>query len=99
MQHASPGPERESNWLPAPEDEFSLYIRAYWPDAPITKGRPAVTRRHSWGCQVSALGRKRTLAARLPGVAVKRPLSARSGHALLGDQRPTVMGLSLSPCL
>ncbi|WP_396616110.1 DUF1254 domain-containing protein [Lysobacter soli] len=49
VQHASPGPERESNWLPAPEEEFSLYIRAYWPDAPITEGRwtpPAVTRPH-----------------------------------------------------
>jgi hypothetical protein len=26
----SPGKERESNWLPAPDGQFSLYIRAYW---------------------------------------------------------------------
>jgi hypothetical protein len=46
VQHASPGPDKESNWLPAPADEFSLYIRSYWPDAAITEGRwtpPVVT--------------------------------------------------------
>ena len=26
----SPGEEKETNWLPAPEGTFSLYIRAYW---------------------------------------------------------------------
>jgi hypothetical protein len=26
----SPGKDKESNWLPAPEGHFSLYIRAYW---------------------------------------------------------------------
>ena len=25
----SPGADKESNWLPAPQDHFSLYIRAY----------------------------------------------------------------------
>jgi hypothetical protein len=28
----SPGKDKESNWLPAPEGTFSLYIRAYWAD-------------------------------------------------------------------
>ncbi|WP_206078550.1 DUF1254 domain-containing protein [Poseidonocella sp. HB161398] len=36
--HESPGAALESNWLPAPEGEFSLYIRAYWGQAPITGG-------------------------------------------------------------
>ena len=43
----SPGKENESNWLPAPNGHFSLYIRAYWPKAEILDGRwmpPAVTR-------------------------------------------------------
>ncbi len=31
----SPGPDKESNWLPAPDGPFSLYIRAYW-------GQPAI---------------------------------------------------------
>lgn len=26
----SPGKDKESNWLPAPEGHFSFYIRAYW---------------------------------------------------------------------
>jgi hypothetical protein len=35
----SPGPDRESNWLPAPNGTFSLYIRAYWPDQTILDGQ------------------------------------------------------------
>jgi hypothetical protein len=31
----SPGPEYDSNWLPAPAGPFSLYIRAYWGKQPI----------------------------------------------------------------
>ena len=34
----SPGKDKESNWLPAPEGTFSLYIRAYWPDTAIVDG-------------------------------------------------------------
>jgi hypothetical protein len=34
----SPGQDQESNWLPAPEGRFSLYIRAYWGQAPIIDG-------------------------------------------------------------
>jgi hypothetical protein len=34
----NPGPDKESNWVPAPADDFSLYIRAYWGDTGITDG-------------------------------------------------------------
>ncbi|HVY05643.1 MAG TPA: DUF1254 domain-containing protein [Burkholderiales bacterium] len=34
----SPGPGKESNWLPAPPGRFSLYIRAYWGKKPILDG-------------------------------------------------------------
>ncbi|MGN6510871.1 MAG: DUF1214 domain-containing protein, partial [Chitinophaga sp.] len=34
----SPGAALESNWLPAPVGDFSLYIRAYWGDKGITDG-------------------------------------------------------------
>jgi hypothetical protein len=34
----SPGAEKESNWLPAPEGTFSLYIRAYWSEKAILNG-------------------------------------------------------------
>jgi hypothetical protein len=43
----SPGKDKESNWLPAPNGPFSLYIRAYWADKPIIYGQwkpPVVTR-------------------------------------------------------
>ncbi len=31
LQNKSPGPERESNWLPAPKGRFILMLRLYWP--------------------------------------------------------------------
>lgn len=34
----SPGGEKESNWLPAPNGRFSLYIRAYWGKEVILDG-------------------------------------------------------------
>jgi hypothetical protein len=34
----SPGKDKESNWLPAPNGTFSLYIRAYWPEKAILDG-------------------------------------------------------------
>lgn len=45
IQHESPGPDKENNWLPAPVGEFNLALRMYWPDESIVSGRwipPAV---------------------------------------------------------
>ncbi len=33
LQHESPGPDKESNWLPAPNGPFSLALRIYWPES------------------------------------------------------------------
>jgi hypothetical protein len=47
FQNATPGADKETNWVPPPKDEFSLYIRAYWPKAEILNGLwvpPAVVR-------------------------------------------------------
>ena len=39
VRSGSPGAATEPNWLPAPESApFSLYLRAYWPDAAIADG-------------------------------------------------------------
>jgi hypothetical protein len=38
VQNAPPGADKQDNWLPAPRDTFSLYIRAYWPKEEITTG-------------------------------------------------------------
>jgi len=32
FQHASPGAEKESNWLPAPAAPFAMTMRLYWPN-------------------------------------------------------------------
>jgi hypothetical protein len=37
-QHASPGKDKETNWVPAPKDDFSLYIRTYWPKKEVLNG-------------------------------------------------------------
>jgi hypothetical protein len=31
LQNQSPGPDKESNWLPAPKGKFVLMLRLYWP--------------------------------------------------------------------
>lgn len=38
VQRERPEEEHLANWLPAPADDFSLYIRAYWPLPPIDEG-------------------------------------------------------------
>ena len=38
VQKDSPGPDRESNWLPAPEGDFKLLMRLYWPRKRVLDG-------------------------------------------------------------
>jgi hypothetical protein len=45
VQRDRPDAAKMSNWLPTPDGDFSLYIRAYWPLPPIQQGQwtpPAV---------------------------------------------------------
>ena len=42
IQHTSPGPDRESNWLPAPAGKFILWLRVYIPGEAILHGEYAV---------------------------------------------------------
>jgi hypothetical protein len=47
IQHASPGADRESNWLPAPAGPFSTVLRLYWPKPDTFNGKwkaPALQR-------------------------------------------------------
>jgi hypothetical protein len=38
VQHASPGLERASNWLPAPNSPFWMVLRLYWPKSEALSG-------------------------------------------------------------
>jgi hypothetical protein len=38
LRNKSPGKEKESNWLPAPLGNFSVWIRAYLPYRAILDG-------------------------------------------------------------
>lgn len=38
MQHDSPGKDLEPNWLPAPNGQFIMYLRLYWPKAEALDG-------------------------------------------------------------
>ncbi len=45
IQHESPGKDKEANWLPAPEGDFILMFRFYWPKDALLNGKwnpPAV---------------------------------------------------------
>jgi hypothetical protein len=47
VQAAPPEGDKRANWLPAPKENFALYIRAYWPDESILNGSwtpPAVVK-------------------------------------------------------
>ncbi|MCG5076146.1 DUF1254 domain-containing protein [Paraburkholderia tagetis] len=39
IQHDSPGKDKESNWLPAPEGPFAMVLRTYWPDKAMLDGQ------------------------------------------------------------
>jgi hypothetical protein len=47
IQHESPGPQREANWLPAPAGAFDVHLRTYVPQQPLLNGSyklPPITR-------------------------------------------------------
>jgi hypothetical protein len=39
VQNASPGKDKESNWLPAPSGPFGCAMRLYWPKADALEGK------------------------------------------------------------
>jgi hypothetical protein len=39
LGHVSPGPAKESNWLPAPAAKYSLVVRVYGPGADLISGK------------------------------------------------------------
>jgi hypothetical protein len=39
IQNADPGPDKESNWLPAPTGAFYLVLRVYWPQPAMLNGQ------------------------------------------------------------
>jgi hypothetical protein len=45
VQSTPPDGDKRLNWLPSPKGDFSLYVRAYWPEEAVTAGQwipPAV---------------------------------------------------------
>lgn len=38
VQNQSPGPDKEANWLPAPDGSFQMVLRLYWPKVEALNG-------------------------------------------------------------
>jgi hypothetical protein len=57
FQHDSPGKDKESNWLPAPKDDFNITMRLYAPKAEVVDGRwvPPVIKKTSAGAAMAAV--------------------------------------------
>jgi hypothetical protein len=53
VQHQNPGPDKESDWLPAPKNgQLGLTLRLYAPKPEVAEGRwnpPAITREPAAG--------------------------------------------------
>lgn len=81
ISQAPPPAGWESNWLPAPRQEFSLYLRAYWPDAAILTGNwtpPGVEPRKPQTVSVAAnLVTPAKPASAAPSAAKTQPVSTR----------------------
>ena len=65
IQNASPGADKEANWLPAPKGKFHLMLRLYWPDEDR-----ALDHRRVLG---HSAGREGGLTARVPSPPGVRP--------------------------
>jgi hypothetical protein len=39
IQSASPGPDKQANWLPAPQGPFRMFLRLYWPKQEALNGQ------------------------------------------------------------
>jgi hypothetical protein len=39
VQSTPPDGDKRANWLPAPKENFALYVRSYWPDDAILNGQ------------------------------------------------------------
>jgi hypothetical protein len=39
IQNESPGKDKEANWLPAPQGQFRMFLRLYWPKAEALNGK------------------------------------------------------------
>ena len=86
IQKDSPGPDKESNWLPAPPGRFILMMRLYWPK----EKNPLHPRRHvvAAGGEAGQLGTvnrvPRISATSVPSRATRRRSSLRARRALHG---------------
>ena len=83
IQHASPGPAKESNWLPAPSGQFYLEMRLYWPQESALNG--------SWvPPAVQTVGPATTTANATPTSSPSPPVVRTAEPAPLGTPTPSV---------
>src|SRR5262249_15728587 len=84
IQNQSPGPDKETNWLPAPTGKFVLMIRLDWPD----EKSPSIIN-GTWKPPAVQKVTGESVGARYVAKSTAIcPLLAQSGHALLHRKCP-----------
>ncbi|MDZ4150854.1 DUF1214 domain-containing protein [Methylicorpusculum sp.] len=89
VQHASPGAEKESNWLPAPAGDFNLLMRLYGPKSSVVDGSWAPPPVRKVAASAAVVPKKYKMTTELPpGIAMPDEVETRLGTLKFFDGFP-----------
>lgn len=96
IQNADPGPDKRSNWLPAPTGAFYVTLRVYWPQQAMLSGQwvpPGITQVNqmtSTSKMMTATEAARNDTATYTGIAIIVALALAAGVYMLRRKRAPI---------